>query len=146
MPLRSDDERLEPPLNTAAKAVRERLLAMLRNLGQLLDGSLDQKITAKFRRFGGSLLDQQHGRVKQLGALRAEADKVEEKIKGALESYEMTPISPEQLAKYLPKGELACSSASAVLRRRSAASPSTRRPVRAGRCAGWSASSTAASS
>ena len=49
---------------------------------------------------------QHHGRVKQLGALRAEADKVEQKIKRALESSEMTPISPEQLAKYLPKGEL----------------------------------------
>ena len=49
---------------------------------------------------------QHHGQVKQLGALRAEADKVEEQIKRALESSEMTPISPEQLAKYLPKGEL----------------------------------------
>ena len=58
MPLRSDDECLEAPLDTAARAVRERLLAMLRNLGQLLGGSLDQKITAKFRRFGGSLLNQ----------------------------------------------------------------------------------------
>jgi hypothetical protein len=75
-------EQLKPidsSLSTEAavtRDVRDRLLAVLRKLGQLLDGSMDKKIAGKLRRFGSSLLDGQQGHVKQLGRLREQADNV----------------------------------------------------------------------
>ena len=68
-------------LDMLAQDLKDNLLAVLRALELLLDGSLDKNITANVRRFGSSLLDEQHGHVKQLGMLREQADKVEMQMK-----------------------------------------------------------------
>jgi hypothetical protein len=72
------------PLEATAKDVKDRLQRVLEALGKILDGSLDREIGAKVRSFGSSLLDKHSGEVKQLGALRNNAENMEEMIKRVL--------------------------------------------------------------
>ena len=72
------------PLEATAADVKNRLQRVLEALGKVLDGSLDKEIGAKVRCFGSSLLDKHSGEVKQLGALRKNAAKMERKIKRVL--------------------------------------------------------------